>query len=55
MWIKPLSKNEHDVPFAGKILSGDKDQFLIVDDDEKEFWISKNQVGFYYQKLRWLI
>lgn len=51
MWVKPVTKNEHDVPFAGKIKSSDKDRFLVHDDDGKECWISKNQVFHYRSNI----
>lgn len=47
IWVKPLlSKEPQEIPFAAKILSGDKDKLLVADDEGRESWISKNQVNY---------
>jgi myosin heavy subunit len=44
--VKPDVKNGNsfEVACAAKVLSADKDRYLVVDDEGHELWINKNQV-----------
>lgn len=44
VWVKPLTKEVYDLPFAAKIFKTDKEKSLILDDDDQELWVSNNQV-----------
>jgi hypothetical protein len=43
VWVKPTTQD--DLPFAGKVLRTDKDRTLVMDDDNREVWVSKSQVN----------
>ncbi|XP_039288094.1 unconventional myosin-VIIa [Nilaparvata lugens] len=44
VWVKSITDNVLDVPKACKILSVTNKQLRVIDDDDKEFWISKSSV-----------
>jgi len=46
VWVKPIQTKDasDELPFAAKILRQDKDNSLVVNDDDEELWINNSQV-----------
>lgn len=44
VWVDPITKDNFELPFAGKIQRTDKDRILITDDDDQEMWINSKQI-----------
>ncbi|RZF34891.1 hypothetical protein LSTR_LSTR012888 [Laodelphax striatellus] len=44
VWVKSITNDVLDVPKACKILSVTNKQLKVIDDDDKEFWISRSSV-----------
>lgn len=45
VWVKPVTKDIYELPFAGKVLRTDKEKSLVLNDDDKEVWVANSQVS----------